>query len=219
MDFHDIKGQEHIKRGLEVATAGGHNVILIGPPNSGKAMLMARVPTIEPVQIKKYYVNIKTMEPCACGFFTDPKRACNCSPHAIQAHLTKEARRLDTEHVDIHLEVPRLNLATLSNKRRGESSAEIQKRTINASTIQAGRQMKRNADLDGDEIVRFCKLDREAEELLKLAILELGLSTRAYDKIMRVSRTIADLDGKETIEAHHISEAISYRSLDRNLWG
>jgi magnesium chelatase family protein len=107
----------------------------------------------------------------------------------------------------------------MTAKRNGEPSSDIQRRTIKASTIQAERQKKRNADLTPDEIDIVCMLDAEAESLLKLAILELGISVIAYNKILKVARTIADLEAKYQIEAHHVSEAISYRSLDRNLWG
>ena len=133
LDFSDVMGQEHCKRGLEVATAGGHNVLLIGPPHAGKATLKARVKTIEPIQIPAYYIKVASMLPCACGYFTDPKKECHCTPHKIQKHIGNEARRLDIDKIDIHLEVPRLNLEHLTEKRRGEASAEIQKRTISAS--------------------------------------------------------------------------------------
>jgi magnesium chelatase family protein len=127
------------------------------------------------------------------------------------------------DRIDIHLEVPRLKLEHLTDKRRGEPSEEIRKRVDNARSIQKARYKNGNvffnAHLEPKELEKYCAMDKESEELLKLAILELGISARAYDKILRVSRTIADLDGKATIEAHHISEAISYRSLDRNLWG
>ena len=119
--------------------------------------------------------------------------------------------------------MPRLKYEHLTDKRRGEASEEIRKRVDAAKAVQKGRYKADgvlfNAHLESKELERYCILDKEAEELLKLVILELGISARAYDKILKVSRTIADLDGKETIEAHHISEAISYRSLDRNLWG
>lgn len=119
--------------------------------------------------------------------------------------------------------MPRLNLDHLTNKRRGEPSENIRKRVDNARSIQKERYKNDgiffNAHLESKELERYCVLDKESEELLKLAILELGISARAYDKILKVSRTISDLDGKEIIEAHHISEAIGYRSLDRNLWG
>jgi len=118
--------------------------------------------------------------------------------------------------------VPRLKYEHLTDKRRGEPSEEVRKRVDKAREIQKPRYKNEgllfNAHLGPKELEKYCVLDKEAEELLKLAILELGISARAYDKILKVSRTIADLDGKEIIESHHISEAISYRSLDRNLW-
>ena len=127
------------------------------------------------------------------------------------------------DRIDIHLEVPRLKLENLTDKRRGEPSEETRKRVDSAREVQKSRYKPDgiwfNAHLESKDLDKYCMMDKESEELLKLAILELGISARAYDKILKVSRTIADLDGKETIEAHHISEAISYRSLDRNLWG
>lgn len=119
--------------------------------------------------------------------------------------------------------MPRLNLEHLTDKRRGEPSINIRKRVEKAQETQKARYKSDgiyfNAHLESKELEKYCVLDKEGEELLKLAILELGISARAYDKILKVARTIADLDGKDIIEAHHISEAISYRSLDRNLWG
>ena len=299
-DFKDVLGQEHVKRGLEVAAAGGHNVLLIGPPKSGKRMMAERFTTILPnmtpdevaetekmtgkktrqfrsplhtisdsdlmgsatpgeislahngvlflnnmsefrrnvleclrqpmedgsitisrvsktVTFPARFMLIASMNPCPCGHFTDPKRECHCTPYQIQSYLSKIAGHiLDT--IDIHLEVPKLKLEHLSDKRRGEESAEIRGRVEKARTIQKGRGSL-NAYLEPKDLEKHCLMDKEGEELLKLAILELGISARAYDKILKVAKTITDLDGKETIEAHHISEAISYRSLDRNLWG
>ena len=159
---------------------------------------------------------------CPCGYFTDPKHECHCTPFQIQTYLSKISGPL-LDRIDIHLEVPRLKLENLTEKRRGEPSENIRKRVDSAREIQTARYKNDgihfNAHLESKELEKYCILDKESEELLKLAILELGISARAYDKILKVARTIADLDGKEIVEAHHISEAISYRSLDRNLWG
>ena len=168
------------------------------------------------------FMLVAAMNPCPCGYFTDPKRQCNCTPHQIQTYLSRISGPL-LDRIDIHLEVPRLNLEHMTDKRRGEQSLEIRKRVDRTRDVQKKRYKSDgiyfNAHLESKELEKYCLLDKESEELLKLAILEIGISARAYDKILKVSRTIADMDGKEIIEAHHVSEAISYRSLDRNLWG
>jgi magnesium chelatase family protein len=193
MDFNRIKGQEHAKRGLEIALAGGHSVLLVSPPQIDTERLTKATREINSL------LSIRTMTPCPCGYFTDPKHECTCTPEDIHKHLALEAKN---GTADICLEVPRLNTEMLSDKRRGEASAVVIERIKQAQSR---------------ETPTTC--DKEADELLKLAILELGISSHAYDKIIRVAGTIAQLDDKAIIEAHHISEAISYRSLDRNLWG
>lgn len=203
MDFQDIKGQEHVKRGLEVAVAGQHNVIMVCPSLKLAKSIEKRIKTITPDGLR--VIDSYSMTPCPCGNFTDPKRECRCMPLDIQRHIASIPADV-LEHADIHLEVPRLMVEHLSDKRKGEPSSIIKERVAKIGTTIA---------TSIDDI----KLDKEADELLKLAILELGISARAYDKIIKVSRTIARLDDKAIIEAHHLSEAISYRSLDRNLWG
>ena len=158
---------------------------------------------------------------CPCGYFTDPKKECHCSPYQIQRYLSKISGPL-LDRIDIHLEVPRLTYGQLSKRSNGESSEIIRQQVDKARSIQKARyrnsDIRFNAHLESRELDKYCILDKEGEDLLKMAILELGLSARAYDKILKISRTTADIEGKEKIEAQHISEAIGYRALDRNLW-
>ena len=317
LDFSDVKGQWHVKRGLEVAAAGGHNVLMIGPPGAGKTMLAQRLPTILPelsfeealettkihsvagllnsqnflvskrpfrmphhtvsyaalvgggsvlrpgeislahngvlfldelpefrrdalealrqplesgeitisrassaLKYPAKFMLVAAMNPCKCGYFTDPKKECHCTPPQIQNYLSKVSGPL-LDRIDIHLEVPSLRYKELSNKSCGESSKAIKERVNCARAIQKQRykdlRIYCNAHLDSKGIERFCKIGDTAQELLKLAILELGLSARGYDKVLKIARTIADLVGSESILVEHISEAINYRSLDRNL--
>lgn len=319
-DFADVKGQENVKRGLEIAAAGGHNAVMIGPPGSGKTMLAKRLPGILPplsmnealettkihsvagnimnsnsllwqrpfrsphhtisdvalvgggtypqpgeislahngvlfldelpefkrsalevmrqpledreitISRAKFIVNypanivlIASMNPCPCGYYNHPERECTCLPGAVQRYLSKVSGPL-MDRIDLHIEVVPVKFEMLVEDRPAETSKEIRKRVEIARDIQAERfngmeGIYSNSQITPSAMKKYCKIEQEAKKLLKIAMDKTGLSARAYNRIIKVARTIADLDEKTDIETHHIAEAIQYRSLDRESWG
>jgi magnesium chelatase family protein len=319
VDFADVKGQGHVKRAIEVAVAGGHNVLMIGPPGSGKSMLSKRIATIIPpmaleeaiettkihsiagllnsdqsfvatrpfrsphhtisdvgllggsavpapgevslahngvlfldelpefkrstlevmrqpledgrvtisraagtITFPSEFMLVAAMNACPCGYFGDLKRECRCSPIQVQRYRQRISGPL-LDRIDLHIEVPAVDYRDISSDRDEERSVPIRERVMKArqrqqERFQKDRKTTCNARMGPRQIKQHCKLSPESQELIRMAMTELNLSARAYDRILKVSRTIADLSSSEAITTEHVSEAIQYRTFDRTLW-
>lgn len=251
-DFGDLCGQKNVRRAAEIAVAGGHNLLLIGPPGSGKTMtagciagILPPMSTEESMEVTKIYsvmgmVNEKqplirkrpfrnvhhtatraAMNPCPCGCYPNLER-CTCTPAQIQAYLGKISQPF-LDRIDLCVEAGRVDYENLTEQKKGEASAEIRMRVCRVRNLQKeryeGKKIRRNTQLEGELLKKYCALGTKEEAMMRQAFERFSLTARSYHRILRVARTIADLDGREKISEEHLSEALGYRMVDKKYWG
>ena len=220
LDFSDVKGQENVKRALEVAAAGGHNIMLLRQPLEDRKITISRVKCN--VEFPTSFTLVASMNPCPCGYYNHPTKACVCSPGQVQKYLNRISGPL-LDRIDLQIEVIPVPFEKMSDSRPGESSADIRERVVRARQIQSERYtgvpgVYCNAQMNSRLLACYARPDDKGLALLKNAMNRFNLSARAYDRILKVSRTIADLEGCESIQTSHLAEAIGYRNLDREDW-
>jgi predicted ATPase with chaperone activity len=219
VDVADLRGQEIAKQAMTIAAAGGHNLLMLGPPGSGKSMMAKRV-AFEHYHSRRISCLIAALNPCPCGYRNDPRRSCNCTVPQVKRYMSRISGPL-LDRIDIHIEVPAVPFRKLLSAAPGTSSAQMREAVAAARAIQrrrfAGISISNNGHMTHGQIRTHCQFDEAGNKLLKAAMAELGLSARAHGKPLRVARTSADLE-REKIASHNVSDAINYRLLDRNLW-
>ncbi|PYV56638.1 MAG: magnesium chelatase [Acidobacteria bacterium] len=249
VDFKDVRGQQTAKRALEVACAGGHNILMIGPPGSAHngVLFLDELPEFprnvlevmrQPLEdgtvciaraamsltFPARFMLAAAMNPCPCGYFNDRTRECHCTPAMIQRYMSKISGPL-LDRIDIHIDVPAVNYKEMRSSSEPENSASIRQRVILAREIQLKRfssaqraNIYSNAQMAPRHIRQFCELLPDCERLLERAMTQQGLTARAHDRILKVARTVADLEASDQIAPKHVAEAIQYRTLDRTFW-
>eukprot|EP00913_Durusdinium_trenchii_P008898 g8364.t1 len=219
IDFADVKGQEMAKRAATLPEFNRRTLEVLRQPLEENCVTISRA--VGSANFPANLMLVAAMNPCPCGYRGDPKRQCKCNPLQIERYLARISGPL-LDRIDIHVEVPPVPFRELSNDTTGTNSEQMRAQVVVARDVQrkrfAGRPMTLNGKMTPRDIRKYCKLESDAENLLKTAMEEMGLSARAHDKILRIGRTIADLEGSDRISAGHLSEAINYRTLDRSYW-